>query len=94
MGNVENHRSIYDAISSRLGVRTNEFHGNIFELIEWGFDESAIRNAIGDAAKDRGWFKRIDNGEQLAELVISVYEEIQGTDLANNIENLKTWIYD
>ncbi len=41
---------------------------------------------------DKSWFKRIDHGEALGQIVFNHYESLNGTVLKNKIEELNSWI--
>lgn len=87
--------SIRQAINSKLGLGNNQ-PKQISKLEDWldFTTEEKLRKAIGLAAKKNGWFKRIDFGEQLGEIVVLFLPEIPGTDLFEKIEELGKWIYD
>ena len=51
-----------------------------------------IRGAIGKAAKKK-WFKTIDNGEQLGELVAELLPKMGGSDIAAKTSELESFAY-
>jgi hypothetical protein len=57
-------------------------------------DHLALRVALGKAAKDCGWFKRINWGEQLADAIFTYLGDtaIQSTDLVRKIDAVRAWI--
>jgi putative ATP-dependent endonuclease of the OLD family len=77
------------------GSITNRLGGNE-ALLEGVFDEwresQALRQAIGLAAKNANWFKRIDTGQRLGELICRYVERIAETDLAQKIMALRLWV--
>ena len=55
------------------------------------------RKKIGTIAKSKNcdWFKRIDLGEKVGEILFSKYDEIDGTaGLKVTFEQLKRWVMD
>lgn len=83
--------SVQDAVRGKLG--TNE--GLPRQFTEWrvpGRTRSNLRQAIAEVAM-KGWFKRIDSGEQLGAIVA---EEISGgldAPLASVLRGIETWAY-
>ena len=58
-----------------------------------GIDEITIRKAIGNAAKVSRWFKNLNDGERLAELVVAALPDMMGTPLGITLCALEEWIY-
>jgi hypothetical protein len=54
----------------------------------------AFRRALGKASKNekRPWFKDIDRGERLAELISPCLDKISSTPLALTISDIRKWI--
>lgn len=52
-----------------------------------------LRQAVGRAAKTKGWFKTIDLGEQLGCVVAEALPRIESTDLAGRLRELEEWAY-
>jgi hypothetical protein len=57
-------------------------------------DTPANRSSIGKAAMDQKWFKTIERGERLADVVLPALASIAASDTAIKIAALRTWIYD
>lgn len=83
--------SVRDTIADR-------FEGDP-ELLKGTFrtwqDSIQLRKAISLAAKkanNKGWFKRIDLGERLGEVVCKYLDRIVDTDLAKKTKALRVWI--
>jgi putative ATP-dependent endonuclease of OLD family len=55
-------------------------------------ETAELRKAIGEAAKTGEWFKNIQGGEELANIVIKYLPQIPSTDLALKISTVRTWI--
>lgn len=65
------------------------------QWLEAGIGDDDLRQAIAKCStiKGREWFKRIDLGEALGEIVADALPEIPGTDLQSKIQTLETWIH-
>ena len=64
---------------------------NIEELTNT--DSIEIRNLLGQKAKDKGWYKRIDHGEYIGKLWFESISEITGKKLKLQYEEFVKWIY-
>lgn len=69
-------------------------------ILDWMgiVDEEAIRQAFGDAAansgKNRdGWFKRIDHGEHLGQIIKVHWYDLEDTDLNEKLTRVGAWAY-
>jgi hypothetical protein len=58
-----------------------------------GMDEHTLRAAIGNAAKTSNWFKNLNDGKRLAELVVAVLPGIADTPVGVTLRALEEWIY-
>jgi hypothetical protein len=85
--------AVIDAICSRLGSNRATIGSGIDSWRANGISEDKIREAIGKAAKAKGWFKRIDSGEQLGKVVRSSFPSIQPSDLAQKLTIVGNWAY-
>lgn len=85
--------AVIDAICSRLGSNRTSIGSDIDSWRTNGISEGKIREAIGKAAKDKDWFKRIDFGEQLGEIVMSSLPSIPTSDLAQKLTSVGNWAY-
>lgn len=95
--------SVLDAVAARLVPKGAHLNRNISHWLAASYSHEVIRNAIGATAKEKkeaaegtaksgkGWFKRIDFGEMLGELVIRQLSGMSGTDTAAKIEQLREW---
>lgn len=81
-------QSARGAIAQSLGANAALIQGD-FRTWE---DSQGPREAIGHAGKTAGWFKRIDSGERLGEVVCRYIERIPATDLAQKMTELRQWI--
>ena len=57
-----------------------------------GVEEVSLREAVGTAAKEKKWFKRIDYGEELGEVVCQALSSIPDKNLTMTINNLSKWV--
>lgn len=55
-------------------------------------DSATKREALGNTAKNNGWFKRIDHGKYLGTVVFKYFREIQYTMLGKQLIDLSKWI--
>jgi hypothetical protein len=87
--------SVLDAVSSRLKHKVTQFGTNLNAWIDDGLSESQIRTAIGKTAKKHlnGWFKDLNSGKRLGDIVIDALGEIQDKPLTTSIEKIESWIY-
>jgi len=83
---------IFDSICNKLN-KTKEEIGIDIDLWKATLTEDQVRQAVGKAAKKKGWFKRTDHGELLGDTVINDLDNISGTDLLNKINELYKFIY-
>lgn len=66
---------------------------NIDEWQANGIDEPTLRAAIGNAAKTSRWFKNLNDGRRLAEIVVATLPHIAGTPLGVTLQALEAWAY-
>jgi putative ATP-dependent endonuclease of the OLD family len=59
--------------------------------VEW-IDSKDLRAAIGKASKRNGWFKRIDFGEKLTNLLIKHLDTIPQSDFYMKLASIREWI--
>ena len=69
-------------------------YGNGFPDDFRNTDTQEMRVALGKASliKDNEWFKRIDHGEFLGEIIFSHFDELNSKRLKIQLENLLNWI--
>lgn len=84
---------VRDSVIARLPAQPASVGLHPAQWVQEGLDEQDVRKAIGSAAKKKGWFKRIDHGEQLAVLITKNWDALAGTDLRSKIEALGDWAY-
>jgi putative ATP-dependent endonuclease of the OLD family len=81
-------QSVRDSVISRVD-RNGGLAGRAFR--EWQ-ESQPLRQAIGLAAKNGSWFKRIDSGQRLGEIIYRYLDQIPATDLAQKPLALRQWI--
>jgi hypothetical protein len=65
-------------------------------IAEWqqnGIEEALVRATIGNAAHASEWFKNLNDGRRLAEVVVAALPGIPGTPLATKLAALERWVY-
>lgn len=85
-------QSVRDVIRARLRLGNKPFT-SVSELVNDGTSESMVRQEVGTAAKDQGWFKSTQVGEQLGAIVVDHLDQIPATDTARKISELEHWLY-
>lgn len=92
---IKGEQSIQATVGAKLG--NNQLTGT--NVAAWqkqaNVDEPTIRRAIAAAAtaKKKEWFKREDRGEELAEVVIAHWGDLDGTHLMTVIGGLREFAY-
>lgn len=86
-------RRIHDTLNSK-GFRFQS-DKDIRTLIQQS-DEKAVRAAIGESAKHKnaGWFKRVEKGTRLGELLSHHLDSMQRTPTFDTLARLENWIYE
>jgi hypothetical protein len=65
-------------------------------IADWqtnGIEEFVLREAIGRAAKSAGWFKDLNSGYKLANLVVAVLPEVAESSFGAKLRALEEWLY-
>jgi len=91
---IKGEDSVFDKICSVLDTQRASLGTNIDDWLKSGLSEHQIRSAIGLSAKRKGWFKRIDHGQELGKIVAKELPDIQDKDLALKVNQLGDWIYE
>jgi putative ATP-dependent endonuclease of OLD family len=93
---MQGEKSILDPICSKLNSNQSQM-GTDLDRWRGMLAESEIRKALGLAAKEakeNKWFKRIDFGEELGDMIIKDWIHISDKDLGLKLQQLQKWIYD
>ena len=91
---LSNKNDVLNAIISKLGNDSKIIGRTMEEWLQNHLPESEIRNAIGQAANDNGWFKRIDYGEELGGFIQSQFGLMKDTELLKEFAEIETWVYE
>jgi energy-coupling factor transporter ATP-binding protein EcfA2 len=86
-------QAVRDSVHARLSTPPATTSLKPDEWVEEGIDEIEVRTAIGDTAKANGWFKRVDHGDELASLITTNWDSLDGSDLRSKLEALGAWAY-
>jgi len=92
-------QAVQDAVADRMCISSTDLAGNPAEWPCRGLDESKLRSVVGKAARThkvgnrKGWFKRVDLAEELADIVIRNYNSIREKDLGVKIDALRLWAH-
>lgn len=84
--------SVRASVESRVGQKLSGTDPAIWK-IEASLDDATLRAAIAGAAKARGWFKREDAGEALANLATANLPIMMSTELARVLARVKKFAY-
>ena len=79
---------------AKLGINAAAVTG--IALVDWqqnGIHDPTLREAIGNAAKASKWFKNLNDGQKLADLVIAALPDIADTPLGTKLRALEEWVY-
>lgn len=82
--------SVLQSLKSRLNDITS------VSIPDWqksGTPLDEIRDTIGAAAAKKGWFKDIERGRALGQIVRGAWNDIAGTDLRVKLDSVDTWFY-
>ena len=91
---TEDERAVLDAIRARLPAPTSVIDStDVQSWITETVSIETIRNAIGGAAKKKKWFKGIEQGERLGELVGDLLAQMAGTDTEEKTLSLESFSY-
>ena len=91
---TEDEHAVFDAIQAQLPppisvIGTTDVQSWITEAVSI----ETVRNAIGRAAKKKKWFKGIEQGERLGELVGGLLAQMAGTDTEKKTLRLERFSY-
>lgn len=85
--------SVVDAVLARLSLNRNQVGDTPSSWLGNGVNEEEIRRALGKVAKEKSWFKRIDYGQEIGQIVTNALAAIQDTCLADTISQIEGWLY-
>jgi putative ATP-dependent endonuclease of OLD family len=88
----EGEASILDRVAHDLGIPSLP-SASPEEWRQTGQEEAALRRAFGRAAKAKGWYKDVEWGSRLGEIVGSDMSGITTEELARTINEAGNWLY-
>jgi hypothetical protein len=83
--------SVCDSVRASMRVTVAELDNDFTNWPAWT-RRHELRRAIGYTAKKNSWFKRPDFGQELGQIVCRHLDSIPGTELAQTINALRTWV--
>ncbi len=88
--------SIRDAVIAQLCSVTKEAGFDPDNWLKAGYTEDQLRSSFGKASikENQAWFKTIEQGQKLGQIVAQALPEIVQTDLAMKLSQLGTWAYE
>jgi ABC-type branched-subunit amino acid transport system ATPase component len=94
---IKSTESVKDSIKTEItklgGNQAKIISLNLDNWLSNGIDELIIRSCIGNAAKLSDWFKNLNEGKLLAEIVLKSLSQIPESPLFKNIKKLEDWVY-
>jgi len=87
--------SVFDSICQRLSTNVRNIGTDLDSWLEQGLQEQDIRKAIGEASqqKKKEWFKNIEFGEALGELIIQDFPNLTNKETGKILSAIEDWIY-
>jgi putative ATP-dependent endonuclease of OLD family len=85
--------SVLASTCYQLGKDIEKIGKEVEKWVENGISEGEIRIAFGKAAKEKGWFKRIDRGEDLGGIIVSDMANLKDKEIAMKLSEIEGWIY-
>ena len=64
------------------------------DWLDGNLEEKDLRAAAARAASEHSWFKRVDLGEAVGQVVARAWDELDGTDLRAKLEAIEGWVYE
>jgi len=94
-------KKLLDYVIKNKNISEEQLKASIKSKYDNGFpddfrntDTPQMRDAMGKASltKDKEWFKRIDHGEFLGEIIFSYFDQLNNKRLKTQLENLLGWV--
>jgi putative ATP-dependent endonuclease of OLD family len=82
---------LYRKVISELGLNSFKSPKDIGSWLE-EVDDDEFRDALGKLSSSDKWFKRIDSGKVLGEIVASYLYDMEETKLYQTVDQLRDWI--
>lgn len=64
---------------------------SIENWLQHGIPEKTVREVVGAVANSQEWFKIIDRGERIGEIIVRSLDELTGTTLAARLNEILSW---
>ena len=90
---VRDLNSVLDSIGHRIGQPLTPIGPSIDDWLGDSIDESHVRNAIGQTAKQQGWFKDLNAGDKLARIAVDALPDMDNSEFAESLTQLEDWVY-
>ena len=91
---VEDQEAVISAIAAQLPVGPVRLETpDVLSWVSSAMPIGAIREAIGKAAKKKKWFKDIEKGQRLGDLVGEFLPNMEGSDTAAKTAELEAFAY-
>ena len=91
---VEDQEAVLSAIGAQLPARIDPLTTpDVLSWVSSAAQIDVIREAIGKAAKKKGWFKGIEQGQRLGDLVGELLPQMGGSDTVAKTADLEDFAY-
>ncbi len=87
--------SVLGAISAKIGQNVISLGPSLEDWLAESLSDTQIRSAIGKTAKSKGneWFKDLNTGEILGQIIIKALPDIDDSELAKALTLIEKWAY-
>jgi len=85
--------SVVDQIGQQLDANLHSLGRGVSAWTE-GYPEDKVRAAIGRAANSGRWFKNLNTGLVLGQIVAAALPDIQDTPLGQSLRKVEAWVYE
>ena len=88
-------QQVLNGFTTVIGQNANPLGTRLADWLARGRDEAATRNAVGEAAATTlgGWFKNINAGVRLGQIVADALPAIPGAPASATIKRVEDWVY-
>lgn len=87
---IKGENAVLSSLCDKLSLPRNKVV-DLAGLLACAQDLQGLRRAIGDQANKDRWFKTLDGGARLGEIVAKHLNQMDDTDLAKKLANLRAW---
>jgi hypothetical protein len=89
-----NNETIHNLVSSYSQIPKDRFELTLASMNTALREQGKVRTTIGKVSKKMEWFKRIDRGMELGEIVFKDFHLYSQTPFGVTISELESWIYE